>query len=559
MNTTTMNESVDFIAIGSGSGSLCAAIKLQAAGKRVLVLEKTELLGGTTATSGGVMWIPNNRFMKNEGINDSSALANSYLDAVVGDHSDTPGATRERRHRYVEESAQTIEFLIKQGLKFRRIPSWPDYHKAPGESLAGRTVISELFDLNRLGEWKDKLRPGFLPLPAYIEEAMELPNIKRSWSSIKILFRIIGRAIKARLQGKNLSTAGHALQGQLLHAAIKAGADIRINAGVKQLLVEDGRVIGVTITKDNQQWRIGARCGVLINAGGFAQNQRMLDQYIPGANCAWSNACKGDTGEMIEAGMDIGAAVAQMDQRVGSPVAIPPENPNIKPPMQGDLSKPHAILVDQNGRRYMREASSYSAISQNILNHNKNTPASPSWMILDSQYLGKYMLAGSMPGKKKPKAWLEKNFLRTANSLAELATICGINSTTLETTVTRFNQFVLDGQDQDFGRGNHIYDNWLGDSLHSPSQTLGSIEKAPFYALPIYPGDLGTYGGLVTDQYARVLRQDGSVIDGLYATGTSTASVMGKGCPGAGASIGPAITWGYVAAKQVLNEDSNPN
>lgn len=547
-----MNETFDFVVVGSGAGSLLAALVMRDAGKSVLVLEKTELVGGTTATSGGVMWIPNNCFMESEGIDDSREQAIAYLDAVVGDNDDTPGATPERRATYVDEAPRMLEFLISQGLQFRRVPSWPDYYRAPGESEPGRTVVPELFDLNQLGEWKDKLRPGFLPLPAYLEEAMELPNMKRSWASAKVLFRVIGRAITTRLKGQHLTTAGQALQGQLLHTALKAGVEVRINAGVKQLVEENGRITGVVIEKDGEDWRIGANLGVLINAGGFGHNQRMLDQYVPGTKSEWSNASPGDTGEMIEEGVRLGAATAQMDQRVGSPVVIPPDNPTLKPTMQGDLSKPHTILVDQSGERYMRESSSYMAIAQHMLTRNKTAPASPSWMILDSQYLAKYMLAGTMPGKKKPKQWTEKGFLRSGNSLTELAKACNLNPAKLEGTVARYNEFVRNGEDKDFGRGSHVYDNWLGDPLHQPSQTLGTIEKAPFYALPVYPGDLSTFGGLLTDTHARVLRADGSTIEGLYATGTSTASVMGKTAPGAGASIGPAMTWAYVAAQHAL-------
>ncbi len=545
-----MNESVDFIVVGSGGGSMCAALKLRAAGKSVLILEKAELVGGTTAISGGVMWIPNNRFMKEAGVADSRAAALAYMDAVVGGREDTPGASPERRTKYVDEAPAMIEFLIDQGIRLRRIPSWPDYYEGPGESVAGRTVVSELFDINVLGEWKDKLRPGFLPLAANLDEAMDLPYMKRTWAAKKTLARIIGRTVFSRLKGKHLSTAGQALQGQMLNAAIKAGTDIRLNSGVKELIIENDRVAGVLIEKDGAPWRIGARCGVLINAGGFARNQEMLDQYIPGTSTEWSNTIESDTGDLIREGLRIGAAVAQMDQRVGSPMTLPPDNPAVKPGMQGDMAQPHSIVVDQSGQRFMRESASYVELARNILNRNKEQPATPSWLIMDSQYLKKYMLAGTMPGLKKPKHW--QGFLQQGETIEALANNCKIDPAALRASVERFNGFVEQGIDADFARGSHVYDNWLGDALHQPSQTLGKIEQGPFYALPIYPGDVSTYGGLVTDEHARVLRSDGSVIAGLYATGTSTASVMGHASPGAGGSIGPSFTWAYVAAKHVL-------
>jgi len=544
-----VNETFDFVVVGSGGGSMCAALVMRAAGRSVLVLEKTELVGGTTAISGGVMWIPNNRFMAAEGIADSREQAIAYLDAVVGDHEDTPGASRERRLAYVEQAPKMIDFLVVQGVQLRRIPSWPDYCRAPGESVPGRTVVSELFDVNQLGDWKSRLRPGFLPLPAYLEEAMQLPDMKRSWASRKVLARVIGRTLASRLRGKHLTTAGQALQGQMLHRALQSGADIRTGAGVKKLLVEHDRVVGVVTEKDGKDWQIGARCGVLINAGGFARNQRMLDQYIPGTSTAWTRTAPGDTGEMIEAAQLRGAAIAQMDTRVGNPMALPPGEPAAEPAVvHGDLAKPHAIVVDQSGQRYMREANSYVEICKAMLARNREVPAVPSWLVVDSRFLATYPLAGDMRGKKKPQAWYDQQFLRRGETLEALAAACDLDPARLSATVERFNGFVRNGRDEDFHRGDHAYDQWLGDALHQPSPTLGTIEEGPFYAIQVYPGDVSTYGGLVTDEHARVLREDGSVIDGLYATGTSTASVMGRGCPGAGASIGPSFTWGYVAA-----------
>lgn len=546
-----MNESFDFVVVGSGAGSLCAALVMRQAGKRVLVLEKAPLLGGTTATSGGVMWIPNNPYMKEQGISDSREQALAYMDAVIGDSPDTPGTSPERRATYVDQAPQMLDFLISQGLRFRRVPTWPDYYAAKGESVSGRTVVSELFDLKQLGEWQSKLRPGFLPLAAYLEEAMQLPTMKRSLKSFGTLLKMIGRTIGTRLTGKQYATAGQALQAQLLHAALLAGVDIRVNSGVTQLLVNNDRVVGVVTQKDGQEWQVGAELGVLINAGGFAKNQRMLDQYLPGAKTEWSGAIETDTGDLIEEAVRVGAAIAQMDQRMGYPVTMVPGK-TAPVYMQGDLSKPHAIMVDQQGQRFIKESSSYMALSAAVLERDQQ--GLPSWMIFDSQYTKTYMVAGTFVNPKKLAAWKEAGFLREGGSIAELAQQCGIDGAQLEQTVSRFNGFVAAGKDEDFNRGDHVYDNWLGDPLAKDSKTLGKIEQGPFYALPIYAGDVSTFGGLVTDSHARVLKEDGSVLAGLYATGVSTASVMGKKATGAGASIGPSLTWAYVAARDALGQ-----
>ena len=320
-----MNETFDFVVVGSGGGSMCAALVLRAAGKSVLILEKTELVGGTTAISGGVMWIPDNRFMKSRrgrGQPRASHRLPRYRAWVTTTTRRAPVASGD--WPMSREAPNMIDFLASEGIRLRRLPSWPDYYAAPGESVPGRTVVSELFDINQLGEWKSRLRPGFLPVPANLDEAMQLPYMKRSWASKKTLARVIGRTIVSRLSGKHLVTAGQALQGQMLHPRCRPGRRFASTPASGSWWCEDGRVTGVVIEKNGAEWRIGARLGVLINAGGFSRNQRMLDQYIPGTSTEWTITAPGDTGEMIEEAVRIGAAIAQMDERVGNPVALPP-------------------------------------------------------------------------------------------------------------------------------------------------------------------------------------------------------------------------------------------
>jgi 3-oxosteroid 1-dehydrogenase len=261
---------------------------------------------------------------------------------------------------------------------------------------------------------------------------------------------------------------------------------------------------------------------------------------------------------MIEEMMRHGAAIAQMEEMVGNQTTLPPgaENDDIKPPGQLITAAPHAVLVDQTGVRYMNEGGSYMAYCKGMWARNKVVPAVPSWAVFDTQYLRNYMLAGTMPGLKKPKRWYDEGYLRKADTISDLARQLNIEPLALSTTIERFNGFVANNRDADFNRGERAYDRWLGDPYHKPSATLGSICEAPFYAVPIVPADVGTYGGVVTDDRARVLRKDGSVISGLYATGVSTASVMGRAYPGAGASIGPSFVWGYVAAKHACKGQS---
>jgi 3-oxosteroid 1-dehydrogenase len=234
---------------------------------------------------------------------------------------------------------------------------------------------------------------------------------------------------------------------------------------------------------------------------------------------------------------------------------VPPgaEQSEFKPTVQGMTAAPHAILVDQTGVRYMNEGGSYMAYCKGMLERNQVVPAVPSWAVFDSQHMSKYMLAGTMPGSKKPQSWHDEGYLKQADTIEGLARQLSADPATLKGTVERFNRFVAQNRDEDFHRGDRAYDRWLGDAYNKPSETLGSIDKPPFYAVAVFPGDVGTYGGVVTDESARVVRKDGSAISGLYATGVSTASVMGRAYPGAGSSVGPSFVWGYVAAKQALN------
>lgn len=560
MSNPGFDEMVDFVVVGSGGGSMCAALYMKSLDKHVVILEKTDMVGGTTSRSGGVMWIPNNRFMREAGIVDSFEKAMEYIEATAGQTEDAPGSTDEKRKVYVSEAPKMLDFLVEQGIKLRRAPYWPDYYdERPGSSVPGRTVLAELFNINELGEWKDKLRPNFMAVPAYHSEGFEISTFKSSFKGKLTMMKVGIRVVLAKLAGKEWTTAGGALQGRMLQASLRAGVDIRTNAGVDSFVVEEGAVKGVVTTKDGREWRIGSRLGVLVNAGGFAQNQEMRDKYIPGTSVEWTAAAPGDTGEMIRVMMGMGAGAGQLEERVGSQMSIPPGAENRdgngvelgKVSGQMNYAKPHSIVVDQSGVRYMNEGGSYMAFCQNMLKRNLTVPAIPSWWIFDEQNMLKYMFCGTMPGpgSKKPQAWYDSGFIKCADSLAELASLINVEPDTLKATVHRFNEGALRGRNDEFSRGARAYDEWLGDHYHKPSNTLGAIEKPPFYAVPVVPGDVGTYGGVLTDEHGRVLLEDRTPIAGLYATGTTTASVMGRIYPGAGSSIGPSFVFGYLAAK----------
>lgn len=553
------DETFDLVIVGSGGGSMCAALVAASRGLKPLILEKTAHFGGTTAKSGGVMWVPNNRFMREDGVEDSPELALTYLEHTTGKGENIPGATPERRRAYVKQAPRMVEFLIGEGIELRRHPYWPDYHsELPGASLSGRTVFAKLFDARKLGKHREKLRPNYIDVPLRNEEMWDIALFRTTWKGKRALAKVAFRAIVAKISGAKWVAAGAALQGRMYHRAIQRGIDMRTNARVDRLLRDgEGRVRGVEVNIEGTTRTIAATRGVLVNAGGFARNQDMRDRYQPGTSNEWTATCEGDTGEMILEMMRIGANVAQMEEMVGNQAALPPVDTAADPALVvSEVAKPHSIVVDQGGSRYLNESQSYMTFCQEMLAHHKKVPAVPSWLIMDSQYMAKYMVAGSLPGSSKPDAWFASGWMKKADTLAELARQCAIDPHALEATVARFNRFAEAGVDEDYGRGATAYSQFLGDSGQSGSPSLGTIARGPFFAYRFYPGDVGTYGGVVTDPEARVLREDGTPIEGLYATGISTASVMGRCYPGAGASVGPSFVWGFVAAEHAAGGEA---
>lgn len=556
------DETFDWVVVGSGAGSMASALVMRKAGKSVVVLEKTQYLGGTTAKSGGVMWIPNNRFLRADGENDSAEAGLAYLEALQQlDGGDAPGSTREKRQAYVNEAPRMLDFLVEQGVQLQRgHPFWPDYYdELPGGCKTTRTVVASPFNRKELGPLADVLRPGFLEVNATLSEGVQLGHARTNPGAKKMLLKIVLRTIRDKLLGRRYTTAGAALQGRMIKAAMGAGVDLRTRAGVKEILVENGRTVGVVIEKDGQPWRIGANLGVLVNAGGFAQNQAMRDKYMPSTRAEWSQTPEGDTGEMQLELERLGGRLAQMDQMVGFQMTMAPgtENDYVKPGMQAVTGKPHAILVDQSGQRYMNEGGSYELYCENMVKRNRTVPAIPSWAIVDSQFAAKYQLGGKWLDKGVPKAWEGKGYLHTADTIEGLAQSIGVDPAALKATVDRWNGFASAGRDEDFHRGEREYDNcpYVGDP-YSPARSLGTIEKGPFFAAPVVPGDVSTYGGVVTDEKARVLGPDGAPIPGLYATGVTTASAMGNVYPGAGASIGPSMTFGWIAARHAAGVEN---
>jgi len=558
---TTWDESFDFVTVGSGGGSMCASLLCKSLGKKALIIEKLDKVGGSTGYSGGVWWLPNNPVMKRAGVEDSIERARTYFNAVATYHG--PGSSDARREAFLRTSPELTDFLEAAGMKFRYADGWSDYYDTlPGGEPRGRSLVAQLFDINRLGAWKDKLSmyPG-VHLPMGSEDFPTLFLAKRTWAGKRMALRLALRMIGAKLRGQDLRANGAAIQGRMLEIALREGLPIWTETPVQEFIMEGERVAGVCALRNGRAINVQARCGVLINAGGFSRSREMREKYQDKPNpWRWTNANPGDTGEALQAAMRLGAATDCMNEAWWVITSLAPgekmpegavNSRGVPIPFMHhlDLSLPFSMMVDQNGQRFCDEAGAYMEIGQRMyVRHAETGKAVPSWLIMDSRQRKFYPWGTAAPGKI-PQAWLDTGYLKRADSIAALADLCEIDKEGLARTVIRFNEFCRTGVDSDFGRGGRAFDRAHGDPTVKPNPNLGAIEQGPFYAVAMYPGDVGTAGGLVTDEHGRVCRDDGSVIDGLYATGNSTASVFGRCYPGAGASIAASFVFAYLAAK----------
>ncbi|HTZ93797.1 MAG TPA: 3-oxosteroid 1-dehydrogenase [Streptosporangiaceae bacterium] len=546
----TADEPVfDFVVAGSGAAGMTAALTAARSGLSVLVIEKTEYFGGSTARSGGGVWVPRNSVLRKAGIADTAEQADAYL-AHVGAESVPPGL----RRAYLEHGPQMLDFVLANTpLGFDWVPGYSDYYpEAPGGRPGGRSIEPSLLDGRVLGPELASLRPPYLPAPAHIT----VTQANYRWMSlgtshpraITTTARVTGRMIISRLRHRQLLSMGQALAAGLREGLIKAQVPVWLSTPMTGLLIEDGRVTGLTATKaDGGQVTIRARRGVLLATGGFERNDEMRKRYQRNPVATeWTVGSPGNTGDGILAGQEAGGVLDLMDEAWWGP-SIPLASGPVF--CLAERSLPGSIFVNAAGERFVNEAAPYvDAVHVMYDKHTEDNPHIPCWMIADQRYRNRYVFTGIPPRKPLPRRWLRSGVVVKADSLAELASQIGVSADGLTKTVQTFNEFAKAGKDADFGRGDSAYDHYYGDPNCKPNPNLAPLATPPYYAIKIVPGDLGTKGGLRTDEHARVLRADGSVIDGLYAAGNTSAMVMGRSYAGPGATIGPAMTFGYLAA-----------
>lgn len=557
------NTDYDLVVVGSGAGALTAAITAQAQGLRVLVIEKTDKYGGTSALSGGGIWIPCNHHFKAKGGQDSPEKAWTYLKNAIGADIDE---TRVRK--YIEKAPEMVQWLEKNSrVRYAVAEKYPDYYPhLEGFLPGGRTLDPELFDLSSLKDEISNLREasrgnllmGRISWTA--RQAHVAMSKSRGWR-LMVMWMMLRYKLdfswrkKTGEQRDRRTALGNALIASLRASMLDKNIPLWLNTNFVDLIEENGRVCGVVVERNGQQQRIRAEKGVILGAGGFEQNPELRAKYLPQPNkVEWCATPEGaNTGAALEAGQKLGAATALMDWAWWAPTFLVPGETKARG-IFAERAFPGAIVVNSLGKRFVNEASPYLEFVTAMHADNQVTQGKtfPSWAIFDAKFRFNYAMGPLMPGQIMPdmrlrKEWLNKLYFK-ADTLDELAQKIGVDAAGLQDTVNKMNRYAETGVDEDFGRGGNVFDRYYGDSNITPNPCLAPIAKGPYYAMPIQGGDIGTKGGLLTNEHAQVVKPDGQVIEGLYAIGNTSASVLGTTYPGAGGTLGPAMTFGYVAA-----------
>ncbi len=538
----------DLVVVGSGGAGMTAALTAALNGLSTVVLEKTEYFGGSTARSGGGVWIPQNAALRKARRPDTPEQAAAYLAHVAGE-----SVPESLRAAYLKHGPAMFDLVLASTpVRFEWVPNYSDYYpEAPGGQPGGRSVEPALLDARLLGAELAHLRPPYLPAPAGIT----VTQANYRWMSlgtshpraITTTARVTARMIVSKLRKRQLLSMGQALAAGLRAGLAQAGVPVWLNTPMTGLQITGGRVTGVQVIRDGSPLLVTARRGVLLATGGFERNEEMRQRYQRApTGTSWTVGSPGNTGEGILAGEAAGGVLELMDDAWWGP-SIPLTGGPVF--CLAERSLPGCIFVNAAGERFMNEAAPYvDAVHAMYDKHTEDNPHIPCWMITDQRYRNRYVFTGMPPRKPLPRRWYKSGAVVKADTLAELAAQIGVAGDGLAKTVDKFNEFARAGKDTDFGRGDSAYDNYYGDPNCKPNPNLAPLAQPPYYAIKIVPGDLGTKGGLRTDERARVLRADGSVIEGLYAAGNTSAMVMGRSYAGPGATIGPAMTFGYLAA-----------
>jgi succinate dehydrogenase/fumarate reductase flavoprotein subunit len=549
----------DVVVIGSGAAGLTAAITARTLGLEVLVVEKTDLFGGTTAYSGGAPWIPCNHVMKQAGLDDNRSDAETYLRAVLGERYDEDLVTS-----YLDNAPAMLQFMERHSeVRFKPFLA-PDYEVQPGAARC-RSLLTQEFDGRLLGERLKELR---MPLPQLMlfgtmqvegADIHPMRNVFKTWAGFKHTTKVMRRFVVDKLRhGRGTRIVnGNALAARLFYSAIRAGVTLWRNTPAQELLVENGAVRGVMVEREGQKIEVRSRLGVLLATGGFGANAQWRAKYIPFAEHHHSLQPEGNVGDGIRLGLAAGAVhdARHAGDCIWTPVSLMkrPDGTLLKyPHIFIDRAMPGCIAVGPDGRRFVNEGASY----QNFVAAMHQRGYTKVHLVANREFVRTYGMGMAKPFPFSLRPYVESGHLIEAPTLAELAHRIGVDPSQLEATVQRFNEGAHRGEDPEFRKGADPHSRFRGDASHQPNPAVAPIGEGPYYALALHPGDLSTVGGLDTNGQAQVVDAGGQPIPGLYAAGLDMNSMMRGGYPGGGSSIGPAMAFGYIAARHMAKKSA---
>ncbi|HEX2338643.1 MAG TPA: FAD-dependent oxidoreductase [Hyphomicrobiaceae bacterium] len=547
---------VDLIVLGSGAGGMTAALTASVLGLNVLVVEKAAVVGGTTSRSAGAVWIPNSRHSKT---GDTPQQALAYLRVSLGNR------LRESMvAAFLRAGPQMIGFLEDNtSVAFRAFAHHPDYLAAlEGATLSGRVLEPVPFNAAVLGKHLATLRrplPEFTLLGGMMVDRVDighLLNATKSLASLQHVAGLVGRYGADRLRfgrGARL-VMGNALAGRLYYSLLQRHVPFEMLAEARSLIEREGRVAGVVLQTSDGLRDVGSRCGVVLATGGISRHLRLRQQLMPAALRAESPVVESATGDGAMLAQATGAHLGDnhASNAFWAPISMRPRRDGstaVFPHLVLDRGKPGLIAINPDGKRFVSEATDYHLFVEAMLAELASRPTQPCFLICDDDFMVKYGLGMVRPRRLNLRKAVAQGYVVRASNLEGLAAELGVPARALSAVVERHNRFARTGVDEDFGKGNDAYQRNLGDAAHAPNPCIGPLAKSPFYAVKIYPGDIGASCGMVTNECAQVLRKDGSTVDGLYACGNDMDSIMAGIYPGPGITLGPALTFGYLAAR----------
>lgn len=540
-----MSEEWDVVVLGTGAAGLTAAFTAAQNGARVGLYEKSDQVGGTTAWSGGQVWIPCNPHQESIGVSDSREEAFTYIMSL------SRGLLREELiNAYLDAGPEMVRYLDRHAAtEFYAVRDFPDYHpeRPGGKPEGGRTIECPLFPFEELGPWAQRVTQSpYYPSSHLTMSETPLGAVNPQIPSAEEL---------ARRAERDERGSGQALAGRLLKACLDVGVEPQVSSRARELVVEDGRVTGVVIETPEGSTTVRARSGVILANGGFEWNEEYKRAFLRGP-LTHPVSVKTNTGDALYMAMKVGAMLANMREAWWIPAADLPEGVNAmnRAMINADRTRPRSIMVNRSGRRFTNEAANYNAFGGAF--HAEDVAAFdyanlPCWLIFDQEYLRRYGTVGPHLAGEQPPSWLT-----SYPSIEALAEGIGVPATALLATVEQWNTYAAEGRDRDFHRGESAHDRWWGDPAYKGDVrgTLGPLDTAPYYAIRVESGSIGTKGGPKVDETARVVDLDGNVIQGLYAAGNAMGSPFGATYGGAGGTLGPAMVFGYLAGRHAATQ-----